>query len=157
MMAITSCNTYSRGQLVIYSYRIVLHLCTVQVYAAYNLRRDLSEAAKPAAVDLDAASTLTRDDLQRQQYADPTAAAPHSTRSSQRSSSSSTHSSAQGQVPLEPPLMRQAIAWQLCHRQLMHERIRAAADLLKRELKADDVKDLQVSVSAARAFNGHPH
>lgn len=119
------------------------------MYATYNLRRDLSEAAKAAAVDLAAASTLTRDDLQQQQYADPTAAATQSDRSSQRSSGSE-----QGQVPLEPPLMRQAIAWQLCHRQLMHEQIRAAADLLKRELKADDVKDLQVSVSAASAFTG---
>jgi hypothetical protein len=47
-------------------------------------------------------------------------------------------------VVLQVPLLRQAIAWQLCHRQLMHQQIRLAAEQLKAELAADDVRDLQV-------------
>jgi hypothetical protein len=85
-----------------------------------------------------------------------TAAASSSSNSSgsSGSSSSSRSSSNAGQVPLELPLMRQAIAWQLCHRELMHQQIHRAADLLKRELKADDVRDLRVSAAAVSARVG---
>lgn len=128
-------------------------MCTCsQVYAGYNLRRDLSEAAKPASLNLDAlsasASTLSREQIQQQHYADPVAAAAGSSQSSSSSSGRSSSSESSQGVPLELPLMRQAIAWQLCHRQLMHEQIGRAADVLKRELKADDVRDLQVRLYA---------
>lgn len=120
-----------------------------QVYAGYGIRRDLSDAAKPASLDLAGGHALSHTQLQQQQYADPIAAAAAGVGvsiSSQSSRSSSGRGVQQGCVPVELPLMRQAIAWQLCHRQLMHEQIRAAADFLKREMKADDVRGLQVGI-----------
>lgn len=118
----------------------------VQVYAAYTIRRDLAEAAKPASLDRSAAAAahLSSRDLQQQQYPDPLAAA-FSSDGRPPSSSDGSSSSTPGQVPLEAPLMRQAIAWQLCYRELMHKQIRAAADKLKQELRAEDVRDLRVS------------
>jgi hypothetical protein len=122
-----------------------LFLPFAQVYAAYSYRRDLAEAAKPSSLDIAAASSISRQDLQQQQYSDSIAVAVSSTGGDSGSSSSPS-----GLVPLELPLMRQAIAWQLCHRELMHQQIRHAAELLKRELKAEDVKELKVSCSAVR-------
>ncbi len=119
----------------------------VQVYAAYTIRRDIAEAAKPASLDLTAAAQLSSVNLQQRQYHDPLAAAFSSDGRQPSSSDGSSSSGTSGQVPLQPPLMRQAIAWQLCYRELMHKQIRAAADKLKRELKADDVRDLRVSTA----------
>jgi hypothetical protein len=42
--------------------------------------------------------------------------------------------------------MRQAIAWQLCHRQMMHQQVEAAVAHFKQHSGADDVRDLQVWV-----------
>jgi hypothetical protein len=47
-------------------------------------------------------------------------------------------------VPLDEPDMRQAIAWQLCHRQMMHQQVDAAVAHFKQRSGADDVRDLQV-------------
>jgi hypothetical protein len=119
-------------------------LTIAQVYAAYSYRRDLAEAAKPSRLDTAAASSISRHDLQQQHYPDNIAGGVSS------SGGDSGGSSTSGRAPLESPLMRQAIAWQLCHRELMHQQIRHAAELLKRELKAEDVKELKVSCVAVR-------
>lgn len=47
-------------------------------------------------------------------------------------------------LPLQEPEMRQAIAWQLCLRQLHRHHSEAAIQLLKEESGAHAVKDLQV-------------
>lgn len=47
-------------------------------------------------------------------------------------------------MPLDEPDMRQAIAWQLCHRQMMHQQVEAAVAHFKQHSGADDVRDLQV-------------
>lgn len=117
------------------------------MYAAYSYRRDLAEAAKPSSLDTATACSVSMQDLQQQHYPDSIAGAVSSRGGDSGSSSSS---STLGQVPLQLPLMRQAIAWQLCHRELMHQQIRHAAELLKRELKAEDVRELKVSCAAVR-------
>jgi hypothetical protein len=116
----------------------------MQVYAAYAIRRDLAEAAKPPSLDIAAAAHLSSKDLQQRQHYDPLAAPFSSDGRQPINSGGSSSSGLSGQVPLEVPLMRQAIAWQLCYRELMHKQIRAAADKLKQELQAVEVRDLRV-------------
>lgn len=51
-------------------------------------------------------------------------------------------------IPLDPPDMRQSVAWQLCYRALKHQQIVECIQVLKADLQAVEVKDLQVSCSA---------
>lgn len=81
-----------------------------------------------------------------------------SSHSSSTSSSSSSkgrqRSLGVGEIALDSADMRQAIAWQLCHRQILHQQIAAAADYLKQTMSADDVRDIRVS-SGVLELQGH--
>jgi hypothetical protein len=142
----------------------------LQVYASYRLRRDLAEAAKPQPSTLEAALKVTADDLRQRQHRDTvagsaaaafkapgkmaaaaaaeggaaTGTSSGSSKEEDSSSSSSSSSSGSGVVQLDEPDMRQAIAWQLCHRQMMHQQVEAAVSHFKQHSGADDVRDLQV-------------
>jgi hypothetical protein len=73
-----------------------------------------------------------------------TSSSSSSSSSKEDSSDSSSSSSGAGVVRLDEADMRQAIAWQLCHRQMMHQQVEAAVAHFKQHSGADDVRDLQV-------------
>jgi hypothetical protein len=128
----------------LYTHRHTPTHTTIQVYSSYRLRRDLAEAAKPPIGALAAARHLSGREV--------AAGAVHDARGSSSCGASNSGGSSGGTpssqpgVPLDPADMRQAIAWQLCHRQMMHAQTAAAAETLRAAMSADAVRDVQVCV-----------
>ncbi|KAK9813578.1 hypothetical protein WJX73_008249 [Symbiochloris irregularis] len=101
----------------------------MQICASYKIRRDLLEAAKVPGI-LGRARLLT-------------------TRES--STQTARVSVRDGEpVAIEPPLMRQSIAWQFAIRAMRAREMRLAEEVLKQDSSADDVSDVKVRLKTLR-------
>ncbi|KAK9845056.1 hypothetical protein WJX74_010085 [Apatococcus lobatus] len=100
------------------------HLPQMQVYASYKYRRDLAEAVKSANA-YDQARPMTQSEAQTQD----------------------AFASKEGSkaVPLDPPTMRQAIAWELALRSIRQREADKAHAGLQKKWKTKQVKDLKLT------------
>lgn len=118
----------------------------MQVYASYKNMRDITEGAKVTGQLLQSVRDLGRAEAKSLQMTSTTS------HQSSSNSSSSTLSASSG-IPLQPPDMRQVIAWQLAWRGLMHDLVTKATQAIKAETGAAEVKDVHINLQVCEPGN----
>jgi hypothetical protein len=151
----------------------------LQVCASYKHRRDQAHAATGPHVLQHARSMLRAEAQQLQSNPAKALARQHvpgdegQQASAQEGASSSSRSASalpadiiaaaekMGPVAIDPPEMRQSIAWQLALRAVKHAELSKAEDVLRQATGADHLKEVQVHVqvrpAGAAAWDARSH